>query len=47
MLDLFKGSKITILIMICSKSAKSLVDLGLRLVDLNIYLDAAYRFMIS
>ena len=29
----------TILIMTCSKSEKWLVELGLRLVDLNIYLD--------
>ena len=46
--DLFKVSKVTILIMACSKSAKSLVDLGLRLVVLNNYLDVCLcKFKIS
>ena len=46
--DLFKVSKMTILIMTCSKSAKWLVDLGLRLVGLINYLDVCLsKFEIS
>ena len=43
--DLFKDRK---MIMTCSKSAKWLVDLGLRSVGLNNYLDVClYKFKIS
>ena len=46
--ELFKVSKMTILIMPCSKLAKWLVDLGLRLVGLNNYLDVSLcKFKIS
>ena len=46
--DLFKVSKMTILFMTCSKSAKWLADLGLGLVGLNNYLDVCLcKFKIS